>query len=52
VPELTQPTLAAGETIADLQADIAGFDPETAATRGMHYERLDQLAMDHLLGAR
>ncbi|HVQ95750.1 MAG TPA: xylose isomerase [Mycobacteriales bacterium] len=52
VPELAQPTLAPGETVADLQADIAGFDPEAAAARGMHYEHLDQLAMDHLLGAR
>jgi xylose isomerase len=25
---------------------------EAAAARGMAFERLDQLAMDHLLGAR
>ncbi|QEV16528.1 xylose isomerase [Streptomyces alboniger] len=28
------------------------FDVEAAAARGMAFERLDQLAMDHLLGAR
>jgi xylose isomerase len=56
VGELATPTLAPGETAADLlDADSgpdSGFDPEAAAARGMHYERLDQLAMDHLLGAR
>jgi xylose isomerase len=55
VDELEQPTLAAGETPAQLLADRAAFedfDPDAAAQRGMAYERLDQLAMDHLLGAR
>ena len=28
------------------------FDPEALAQRGMHFERLDQLAMEHLLGVR
>ncbi len=28
------------------------FDLATLATRGMHFERLDQLAMEHLLGVR
>jgi hypothetical protein len=27
-------------------------DPEVAAARGMHHELPDQLAVDHLLGAR
>jgi xylose isomerase len=27
-------------------------DPEAAGARGMHYERLDQLALEHILGAR
>ena len=31
---------------------VSDFDPEAAAARGMHYERLDQLALEHLLGAR
>ncbi|MFC7340170.1 xylose isomerase [Saccharopolyspora griseoalba] len=49
VDELTTPTLGAGESVADLLGDT-DFDVETAAARGMHFERLDQLAMDHLLG--
>mgnify|MGYP006988177580 CR=1 FL=1 len=28
------------------------FDVDAAAARGMAFEHLDQLAMDHLLGAR
>jgi xylose isomerase len=28
------------------------FDPEAAGARGMHYEWLDQLALEHILGAR
>jgi xylose isomerase len=52
VGELATPTLAATETAADLLGAGDGFDPEEAANRGMHYERLDQLAMDHLLGTR
>ena len=53
--ELGQTTLGAGESLADLLADRSAFedfDPEAAAKRGMNFERLDQLAMDHLLGAR
>jgi xylose isomerase len=53
--ELAQPTLDAGETPADLRADrstFEDFDVEAAAKRGMAFERLDQLAMDHLLAAR
>jgi xylose isomerase len=52
VTELATPTLGAGEGWRELRAADAGFDVEAAAARGMHYERLDQLAMDHLLGAR
>ncbi|MFI1585508.1 xylose isomerase [Embleya sp. NPDC020630] len=48
--ELAVPTLAPGETYADLAGDT--FDPEAAAVRGSGYERLDQLAVEHLLGAR
>jgi xylose isomerase len=50
VPELAEPTLGARESLDALRAEA--FDLEAAARRGMHYERLDQLAMDHLLGVR
>ena len=55
VPELAVPTLAEGETWSDLAADRAAFedfDAEAAGRRGMHYAALDQLAVEHLLGAR
>jgi xylose isomerase len=51
--ELAQPTAADG--LSALLADRAAFedfDVEAAAARGMAFEQLDQLAMDHLLGAR
>ncbi|GAA2423514.1 xylose isomerase [Streptomyces macrosporus] len=53
--ELARPTLDEGETAADLLADRSAFeefDVEAAARRGMAFEQLDQLAMDHLLGVR
>ncbi|MDB1090119.1 xylose isomerase [Streptomyces sp. ACA25] len=53
--ELARPTLEPGETAASLRGDRSAFedfDVEAAARRGMGFERLDQLAMDHLLGAR
>jgi len=50
VDELHQPTLAAGETIADLRAEE--FDVDKLAARGGAFEALDQLAMEHLLGVR
>jgi xylose isomerase len=52
--QLAQSTLAPGEKLADLLADRTAFeefDVEAAAVRGMAFEQLDQLAMDHLLGA-
>ena len=42
--------MAAGESLADLRAEA--FDPEAAARRGMGFERLDQLALEHLYGVR
>ncbi|GGS13656.1 xylose isomerase [Streptomyces aureoverticillatus] len=51
--ELARPTAEDG--LAGLLADRSayeGFDVEGAAARGMAFERLDQLAMDHLLGVR
>ncbi|WP_328665387.1 xylose isomerase [Streptomyces sp. NBC_00328] len=51
--ELAQPTAEDG--LAGLLADrvaFEDFDVEAAAARGMAFEQLDQLAMDHLLGTR
>ena len=48
VGELAEPTLAPGET----WRDVAGFTPdiEALAARGMAFEHLDQLALEHLYG--
>jgi xylose isomerase len=51
IPDLATPTLRPGETLDDLRADQS-FDPDAAAAGGRGYERLDQLVIDHLLGAR
>jgi xylose isomerase len=50
VDQLAVPTLAAGETIQTLREEA--FDPDEAAKRGMAFERLDQLALEHLYGVR
>ncbi len=50
VGELATPTLAPGETHESLAAD--DFDLEAAGARGYHFERLDQLATEHIMGAR
>jgi xylose isomerase len=53
--QLARPTLGPGETVTELLADRSAFedfDPQEAGRRGMAFERLDQLAMDHLLGLR
>jgi xylose isomerase len=50
VDELALPTLAPGESHDALRAEE--FDVEAAGARGFHYARLDQLAIEHLLGAR
>jgi xylose isomerase len=55
VAELREPTLAAGETAASLMADRSAFedfDVDTAGARGYGFVRLNQLAIEHLLGAR
>ena len=51
VPELAVPTLAEGETWAQLREE-ADPDVEALAARGMGFERLDQLALEHLYGVR
>jgi xylose isomerase len=50
VDQLGQLTLDDGETIETLRAE--SFDPQEAAHRGMAFERLDQLALEHLYGVR
>jgi xylose isomerase len=50
VPTLREPTLGAGETLADLRT--ASYDIEGLAERSVGMEALDQLALDHLLGIR
>jgi len=55
VAELAQPTLAPGEDYADLLADRSAFedfDAEAAGARGYGFVQLDQLAVEHVLGAR
>ncbi|MGA8258217.1 MAG: xylose isomerase [Nocardioides sp.] len=50
VGAIRTPTLASGETLADLRA--ASYDIEGLAARSVGMEALDQLAMEHLLGMR
>jgi xylose isomerase len=55
VAELSQPTLAPGESVAELLADRSAFedfDADAAGARGYGFVRLNQLAVEHLLGAR
>ena len=55
VAELSQPTLNPGETAADLLADRSAFEDFDADTRGVvgyGFGVLDQLAVEHVLGAR
>ncbi len=48
VPELSESTLAPGESLADLRGE--GVDIEKLAAHGYAFDALDQLAMDHLMG--
>jgi xylose isomerase len=55
VDELAVPTRGAGESIEDLLADRSAyedFDADKAAERGYGFVALNQLAVEHLLGAR
>jgi xylose isomerase len=55
VAELGVPTLAEGESYTDFLGDTSAyesFDVEAAAARGYGFGRLDQLAVEHVLGAR
>ena len=49
VNELLQPTIGVGESWRDIASE--SFDVETAGKRGYHYEELDQLALEYLIGA-
>jgi xylose isomerase len=54
VADLRTPTLAEGETFADLLADRTAFedlDVERVSARGFGFVRLNQLALEHLTGA-
>jgi len=50
IDQLAVPTLAAGESWKDL-ADLS-FDVELAGARGYGYEKIDQLALEHLMGIK
>ena len=50
VPELATPTLGPGEPVTAVRGDA--FDPDARARLGAGFERLDQLLVEHLLGAR
>jgi len=55
VEELSVPTLGPSEDAAKLRADLDAYeryDVESSGTRGCGFARLDQLAIEHLLGAR
>jgi xylose isomerase len=50
VLDLAEPTLGDGESVADLLASDDGFDPDKAAERDFGFVRLQQLALEHLVG--
>jgi xylose isomerase len=53
VADLRVPTLAEGETIADLLADRSSFedlDVDAVSSRGFGFVKLNQLAIEHLTG--
>jgi len=55
VASLRTPTLDPEESLTDLMADRSSFedyDAEQAAAHGFGFVRLNQLALEHLLGAR
>ncbi len=55
VAELAQPTLGEGESYDDLLADRSAFedfDADAVGAQGYGFVRLDQLAIEHVLGAR
>lgn len=54
-PALAQPTLSPGEPLEAFLSDRAAyedFDPDAAGAREVNIERLDQLALEHIMGVR
>ncbi|MBM3721553.1 MAG: xylose isomerase [Actinobacteria bacterium] len=49
VSELLQPTISSGESWREIANE--NFDVEVAGKRGYHYEELDQLALEYLIGS-
>jgi xylose isomerase len=49
VDELLQPTVSGSESWREIASE--NFDVEAAGKRGYHYEELDQLALEYLIGA-
>lgn len=50
IDQLSVPTLTAAETWKDLEKD--SIDVEAAGARGYGYEKIDQLALEHLMGVQ
>ena len=50
VLDLAKPTLDEGESLEQFLATDDGFDPEKAAERDFGFVRLNQLAVEHLIG--
>ena len=55
VGELSQPTLADGESYTELLADrsaLEDYDIDRARTQGYGFAHIQRLALEHLLGMR
>ena len=50
VTDLATSTIAPGESLEDFRAADADFDPEEAGRRDFGFVRLNQLALEHLVG--
>jgi xylose isomerase len=50
--QLAMPTLEPGQTWRDVRDADRGVDTDALGARGCGYERLDQLALEHLYGVR
>ncbi|MCC2592097.1 xylose isomerase [Tessaracoccus sp. OS52] len=48
--ELAEPTLGAGESVADFLAAEEEFDADAKGAREYHFVQLQQLALEHLIG--